>query len=387
MLYVAGQLIERGKNKWLVRVYMGKNEEGKRKYHNRTIHGNKKAAQAYLNKMLRDKDLGTFVEPSKEYFGKYLDVWLETAAKPRVRAKTFQNYKDLVRLYIKPALGENKLSLITPEQIQSLYNKMLDDELSPKTIKNVHGVLRNALDQAAKWGKLYRNPADLVDLPKQKKKEMQAFSPIEANAFLDAINYSRWKALFSLLLTTGMRPGEALALKWKDVDLDGYKVTVNRTLTRIAGNWSIEEPKTSRSRRTIPIPISVVEHLKDFKKEQAAEILQAKVYANHGFVFAGKTGDPLDERNIVNRHFKPLLKSAGLPIIRLYDLRHTCATLLLSAGENPKVVSERLGHASVTLTMDTYSHVLPDMQEAATKKLEDMLFTKDKVNNNLGLEL
>ncbi len=110
------------------------------------------------------------------------------------------------------------------------------------------------------------------------------------------------------------------------------------------------------------------------KKDQAAEILEAKEYTNHGFVFAGKTGEPLDERNIVNRHFKPVLKEAGLPIIRLYDLRHTCATLLLSAGENPKVVSERLGHASITLTMDTYSHVLPDMQEAATKKLEDMLF-------------
>jgi integrase len=213
--------------------------------------------------MLRDKDTGSFVEPSKEYMGKYLDTWLETAAKARVRAKTFQNYKDLVRLYIKPALGETKLSVVTPEQIQSFYNKMLlEDGLSPKTIKNVHGVLRNSLEQAVKWGKLYRNPADLVDLPRQTKKEMQAFSPEEANRFLNAVIYSRFKALFALLVTTGMRPGEALALKWKDIDVEGCKVTVNRTLTRVGGGWSLEEPKTARSRRTIPIPGSVLQYLK-----------------------------------------------------------------------------------------------------------------------------
>lgn len=372
---MAGQIIKRGENVYMVRVYLGRKGK-KRVYHNKTIHGNKKDAERYLNKVLREKDTGTFVEPSRELMADYMNNWLDIAAKPRVREKTYQNYKDIVRLYIIPPLGDTKLSQITPEQIQGVYSMMTDRGLSPKTIRNTHGVLHNALMQAVDWGKLYRNPAELVNLPRQAKKEMQVLTKEEAIQFINTLANSRWEALFSLLITTGMRPGEALALKWRDIDFEGERVTVNRTLTSIGANWRLEEPKTARSRRTIPIPASVVKNLDKHKKKQAAEKLSAqeKEYEDHGFVFAGRTGNPLDKHNIVNRHFKPLLQKAGLPIIRLYDLRHTCATLLLTAGENPKVVSERLGHASITLTMDTYSHVLPDMQKAATEKLEVMLF-------------
>ena len=172
-------------------------------------------------------------------------------------------------------------------------------------------------------------------------------------------------------------------MKWKDVELENERVTVNRTLTRVDGKWFLEEPKTSRSRRSIPIPSGVIKDLEEHKKEQAAEKLKAKEgeYTDHGFVFATKNGSPLDKNNIVNRYFKPLLVSADLPMIRLYDLRHTCATLLLSAGVNPKIVSERLGHASITLTMDTYSHVLPDMQKSATDILDTMLFRSVQDDN------
>ena len=269
------------------------------------------------------------------------------------------------------------LSNITPVQIKSVYNKMIEDGLSPKTVKNTHGVLRNALGQAVKWGKLNRNPTELVSLPRQEKNEMKVLSPDQAKVFIDATVNNRWKALFSLLVTTGMRPGEALGLKWTDVDLDSGKVTVCRSLTRIGRDWFLEEPKTARSRRTIPIPRNVVKDLEEHKEEQEEVKLKAQEgdYIDNGFVFATQVGSPLDKQNIVNRHFKPLLDSAGLPEIRLYDLRHTCATLLLSAGVNPKIVSERLGHASTTLTMDTYSHVLPDMQKSATEIIDDLLFT------------
>jgi len=258
-----------------------------------------------------------------------------------------------------------------------LYNKMLENGLSPRTVRYTHMVLRSALDQAVRWGKLYRNPTELVDLPRQEKEEMKVLSPKQATTFMEASIYSPWKALFSLLLTSGMRPGEALGLKWSDVDFESKRITINRTLTRAqGGGWKLEEPKTSRSRRTIPIPSTVMKDLDEHKRAQTAEILRAKPgkYNDQGFVFSAGNGEPANNKNIVRRHFKPLLEVAGLPNIRLYDLRHSCATLLLSAGENPKIVSERLGHASITLTLDTYSHVLPDMQEKAADKLEDMLF-------------
>ncbi|MDW7730691.1 MAG: tyrosine-type recombinase/integrase [Bacillota bacterium] len=373
---MAGHICSRGKNTWLVRVYMGTDAEGKRKNHNKTIHGTKKEAQAYLNKVLREKDTGSFVDPSKEFIKDFMDNWLENVAKPRIRAKTYRSYEQLVRLYIKPSLGDIKLSQLTPAQIHSMYSKMTEEELSSRTVRYTHTVLRNALDQAVKFGELYRNPADIVDLPRHEKKEMKALTPEEAARFLSATTCSTLKPLFSLMVTTGMRPSEALGLKWPDVDLNNGRITVNRILSRTGKHWKLEEPKTTRSRRTIPLSVTVIKDLREHKKKQSVIILAAEEgkYNEQDFVFADDTGEPLSDRNIIARHFKPLLKDAKLPDIRLYDLRHTCATLLLSAGENPKVVSERLGHANITLTLDTYSHVLPDMQQGAADKLEELLF-------------
>lgn len=169
-------------------------------------------------------------------------------------------------------------------------------------------------------------------------------------------------------------------MKWQDIDFEKGRVHIQRAFSRTKGGWSLEEPKTPQSKRSIPLPVSVTQDLTEYKRKQAREKLRAKQYKDHDLVFAGKTGEPPDQRNIVNRHFKPILKKAKLPEIRLYDLRHTCATLLLAAGENPKIVSERLGHSSVTLTLDTYSHVLPDMQEKAASKLEKILFGERQTN-------
>jgi integrase len=223
-----------------------------------------------------------------------------------------------------------------------------------------------------------QNPASLVGLPKAAHKEMQAFSPGEAARFLQAASVDRWSALFALGLATGMRPEEYLALQWKDVDLEKGILTVQRALAwhRKGGGFEFTAPKTAHSRRSIPLPASLVKALASHKRQQAEERLKAGVdYQNYDLVFAALEGTPLMIRNLVRRHFKPMLTRAKLPAsIHLYDLRHSCATLLLAAGENPKVVSERLGHASVTLTLDVYSHVLPTMQEAASEKLGAILF-------------
>lgn len=207
---MAGQLIERGKNKFLVRVYLGLDANGKRKYHNKTIHGGKKEAQKYLNKVLLERDTTGFIEPSKEFLEAYLKRWLEIVAKQRVTAKTYEGYQDYVSGYLVPGLGGIKLSKLEPLQIQEFYNSMLEKGLSPRTVRYAHSVLRSALNQAVKWGLLYRNPAMLVDLPKNKKTEMKVLNEQEAAKFISATVYSPWKALFSLLLASGMRPGRPL---------------------------------------------------------------------------------------------------------------------------------------------------------------------------------
>lgn len=220
---------------------------------------------------------------------------------------------------------------------------------------------------------LVRNPADLTEPPRLARREMKALSPAEAEAFLAAAQTDRWNALWLLLVTSGLRPGEALGLKWPD--LARNRVQVQRVLVPGSkGSWRLEEPKTDRSRRVVVLPDSVARTLQTHRRQQAEEkLLAGQAYEDHGFVFATPTGTPPSYRGLVLSHFNRIMQRAGLAPRRVYDLRHTAATLLLVLGEHPKVVSERLGHSSVTITLDTYSHVLPDMQERAAAKLESLL--------------
>lgn len=254
--------------------------------------------------------------------------------------------------------------------------------LSARTVRYVHSILSSAFKQAVRWGVLSRNPAGLVELPKMTRKEMCALAPDEAAKFLKAAAEDRWGLLFSFAPATGMRPEEYLGLQWKDVDIVHGTVTVRRALIWRAkgGGWYFGEPKTTRSRPSIPLPATTMRALVEHRRKQAEERLKAGPgYQQHDLVFATPAGGPLTSNNLKHRHFRPILKRAKLPqSFRLYDLRHSCATLLLAAGEHPKVVSERSGHTSVTLTLDTYSHVLPTMQEAASRKLEQMLYGKKK---------
>jgi integrase len=355
---------------------------GEGHYVNKTIHGTKKEASTYLSTALTAISTGTFVGASPLTVNAYLDRWLKTAAQPRVTERTFAGYKDLVRRYVTDDFGGQRLSDLRPLRIQKLYADMQARGLSARTVRYFHAVLTSALKQAVRWGMLARNPAEAVDLPKQFRKEMHALSPDEAARFLKAAAEDRWGVLFAFALATGMRPEEYLGLQWKDVDLAHGTVTVRRALIwkDKGGGWYFGEPKTTRSRRSIPLPASTTRALAEHWRQQAAERLKAGAdYQSNDLVFATAGGSPLMPRNLKRRHFRPILKRAKLPEdFRLYDLRHSCATLLLSAGEHPKVVSERLGHASITLTLDVYSHVLPTMQEAASQRLESILYSKQK---------
>jgi integrase len=370
---MAGQIIKRGENVWLVRIFMGRDDRGKRRYFNKTIRGTKKEAQSYLTAALREKDLGVFVEPANMSVNEYLDKWLQSAAKPRVSEATYTFYERLVKRYIRPAFGLRKLSEVQPLDIQALYQRLLEKGLSATTVRHVHAVLTSAFKQALKWRLLVFNPTASVELPRQVRKEMKSFSPEEAGRFLKAAAEDKWGIVFAFALATGMRPEEYLALQWKDVDFGRGIVTVQRTLIRRAGGgWYFGEPKTPRSRRPIPLPASLLKSLAEHRRRQSEHRLKlGPEYNNLDFVFAERRGGPLDGQNLLRRHFRPILRRAGLSeAYRLYDLRHSCATLLLSANEHPKVVSERLGHANISLTLDVYSHVLPSMQQAATDKLE-----------------
>lgn len=338
----------------------------------------KKNAETYLTAKLRDKDLGINIEPAAESLNKYLDKWLDTAAKPRLRTRTFDDYTSLLKRYVRDPLGAIKLSDLRPVDIQRLYRKMQDDGLSPRVIRYTHAVLSSALKQAVKWEIIFRNPAAVVDLPRQARKEMRAMTLDEASKFLDAVKGTRMSALFIFALTTGMRPQEYLALKWSDIDLKKGTAIVHRAIVwsqKKGVGWHFDEPKTSRSRRTLPLPASTVKALIEHRRRQGEERLRVgSEWQDHALVFTTKFGNPIDIPTLTKQWFKPALVKAELPVFRLYDLRHTHATLLLSNGENPKVASERLGHSTIVLTLDTYSHVLPDMQKEAARRIERVLF-------------
>jgi integrase len=366
----------RGNGTWLVRAYIGRDPHtNKRRYLNQTVKGTKKEAQQQLTKLMRELDTDSWIEPTMLTINQFLDKWLDSI-RPNVRANTFMDYEYTLKQYVRPYLGHCRLEKITPLEIQAAVSKLSRKGLSARTIRSAITVLSTALKQAVKWRLTQSNPADFVDKPKIQRKEMTALTQAEVGRFLDAAALNRWGVVFAFALSTGMRPSEILGLQWKDVDLVNGGVVVQRGLTRTKGGRHLTPPKTPRSRRTVPLPATMVAQLREHEADQQVERFAAgDAYVDSDFVFASPNGKSLSDRTLTECHFKRILKAAGLPsTIRLYDMRHTHATLLLLANVNPKVVSERLGHSSVTLTLDTYSHVLPTMQRGAADKLEDLLF-------------
>jgi integrase len=277
-------------------------------------------------------------------------------------------------MHIKPTLGRIKLKGLTPAHIRGLYREKLDAGLSPRTVQYIHTTLHKALKDAVGDGLIPRNVTEAVRAPRPAKKEVRPLSPDQSRTFLEAARGDRYEALYVLAVTAGLREGELLGLKWEDIDLDVGSLAVRRTLSEARSGRFFEAPKNGKG-RSIKLTRQAVEALRTHRKRQNEERLRfGTLWQDSGLVFPAQTGTPMNAKNLTARSFKPLLERAGLSrTVRLHDLRHTCATLLLGKGVHPKIVQELLGHATIAITLDTYSHVLPNMQGEAVSAMESAL--------------
>lgn len=373
---MAGQIIKRSEKVYLVRIFMGKDQRtGKRRYINKTIHGTKKDAQAYLTGALRDQDLGRFVEPTKVQLETFLEQWLEEVAKPRLREATYHGYADVVRLYVNGKIGMQRVSELTPYKLQTYYAKLRELGVGNASLKKLHVVIASSLQQAVHWGLITINPAKSVVVASQRstlrEDKVRVMTAEEAKRFQEAAQEHHHGLALILAVSTGLRPSEYLALTWKDIDLDKGRLMVQRSLYRLRkGGWRFEPPKTKGSHRTVTLPTGLVELLREHQatqKESSPELPD--------FVFRCYNGQPVHAINLRRHALRRTLEKAKLdPRLHLYSLRHSHATILLQAGVNPKIVAERLGHASVQMTLDVYSHVIPTMQQEVAHKVDGILF-------------
>jgi len=346
----------------------------------------KKECQAAMNKLLVAVGEQSYSVPTKVSVREYLTrEWLP-AVKSTIRPSTYNSYVQHVECHIVPHLGSVKLQKLSGSQVNALYAKLAEtgrkdgkSGLSPMTIHHVHACLHKACKDAVRWGQLTRNPLDAADPPRKKSenaKEMQTWTKEQLKAFLTAMVGERLSSVWHTIAMTGMRRGEAIGLRWSDVDLEGGRLAVRRALIPINREVVVSEPKTAKGRRVVALDPGTVEVLKAQAARQLEEQTEFdEAWVETGLVFTQENGGALDPES-VTRYFRQAVKRSLLPSIRLHDLRHTHATLALQAGIHPKVVSERLGHATVSITLDTYSHAIPAMQEEAAALIAGLVFAE-----------
>ncbi len=359
-----GQIRRRGKS-WAVIVYLGRDPITKAKKRRWYTHRTKAEAETHLAQLLVQVQAGGGVPPSRLLTGDFLDRWLDDYAVGAVVEKTLRNYRDQVRVHFKPALGHTPLARLSAQAIQSYFSKQLrGGRLSSTSLRYQFAVLNEALGHAVRWGLLVRNPCGFVDPPRPRSREMHVLDEEQARLFLaEAQRSSRHYLLYLTALLTGMRQGELLGLRWRDVDLATGAITIQQSLSRLGGEVAFKEPKTQRSRRLVALSPRLVEELRGARWAAPEDRL----------VFCQPDGKPLHGHNITQRDLRGVCKRARVPRIRFHDLRHCHATHLLRQGTHPKVVQERLGHSTSAVTLNIYSHVLPGMQEEAARRLEAQL--------------
>jgi integrase len=352
-------------------AYVG--PDGKRRY----VSGkSKEEVRKALREARSGADQGIVFDAESLRVGEYLDRWLSDSVRDTVRQRTYERYESIVRVHIKPAFGRIKLKSLTPNHVRTLYRKKLDSGLAPRTVNYVHTTLHKALKDAVSDGLVPRNAAS-VKAPRPDKPEIRPLSPDQARKLIAAAREAcdRFEALYVLALHCGLREGELLGLRWDDVDFGGSSATVHvrRTLSETRTGHKFEKPKNGKG-RSVKCSQKATEALRSHRARQGEERLRVgSLWQDNGLVFPTTTGTTMSGTNLLGRHFKPLLTRAELPAIRLHDLRHTCATILLMAGKHPKYVQELLGHASINITLDTYSHVIEGMDGGLGEAMDEAL--------------
>lgn len=372
--YGTGSIVQRADGSWQGRVDLGRGPDGRRRRPAFTGETRREVQQA-IARAIADREAGYGARPSERLTtGAYLGQWLGKSAPASLRPRTLAGYQSIAQRHLMPAVGHVPLAKLNGAHVQELVNGLVAGGSSPQTVRNVHAVLRRALGQAVRWGILSRNPAAAVDLPASRSFDVRALAAEDGRAVLDAVRGDQLEPLVTVALATGLRQGEALALRWQDVDLEAGQLTVRHSLHRSRGSVVLSEPKTRRSRRTVTLPafaVTALRRQRDWFQAQS-RLLAGSDWQEAGYVFTTSRGTPMHAAD-VTRRLQRLLAAAGLPRMRFHDLRHGAATLLLAQGVHPRTVMETLGHSTIAVTMNVYSHVVPALQREAADRLDAVL--------------
>jgi integrase len=356
-----------GKDIWRIRVFV----DGKQK--SITYHGSERGAQRTAAAAENRREQGETVTPSKVKVSEYLTEWLSTYQRLEVTPLSLQNDQSFLKLHILPAIGEKRMVDLTPMDCQKIINR-LAEESKTRTAVMVFNMLKKALRKAVELGYLVKNPMDIVVKPRDRAKERPALSIEQAAVFLKAAQSDSFYSFFSFLLLTGARPEEAQGLKWEDVDLQDKTVSIRRSMKRVpGGGWAFGELKTVTSQRNLDLGERLTEILRRHKKEQAkVRLLMGEDWTDNGLVFTNKAGNPVDTSH-ARKHLSSILARTGLPEIRLYDLRHSHGSMLLDQDVNIKAISDRLGHANTSMTVNRYLHAQRSQSRDGVNRLDAAL--------------
>jgi integrase len=374
-----GHIRERSAGSWELRYSLGNDPAtGKRRLATTTVRGNRRSAEKELRRLLRSLDTGEHVDPTDITVRQWLMIWLATV-REEVSPKSHERYSEIVKNFLAPELGALAITTLAPANIQTAYSKWATDGrrdgrpggLSPQTRRHIHRILRAALARAVEQQVIARNPADAFKrrLPKVEPRTMVTLNEEQSARLLRAIAHSRlyWPVL--LALATGMRRGEVLAVRWKNIDLDRGTLRVVESLEQTKTGIRFKAPKTERP-RLITLPGYAVEELRRLKREQAEELLALGIRLTGETLVCGRAdGEPHQPLSLTYEFARFIRRIKEMPRVRFHDLRHSHATQMLASGVHPKVASERLGHASVAITMDLYSHVTESMQNDVAERL------------------
>lgn len=376
-----GNIRLRVDGRWEARVSM---PDGRRK----SLFGKTRAeVQRKLTVTVKDVQEGTPVPIGRITLAQFMSHWLTETVRPRLRPTTYRSYEQMTRNHIVPALGKVLLTDLTPVRIQAFLNaKLAEGRLSARSVQYLHALLRQALGHAYRLNYIARNPLTekRVPAPRAPRHEVPALSPDDARAVLAAFRGDRLETLVTVALALGVRQGEALGLTWNDVNLEAGTLSVRRQLQRIAGAWQLVEPKSKESRRQIDLPCGAREALRAHRVRQLEERLVAGPrWQGNSFdlVFTTTIGTPLDGVRVTHR-FQEKLNRAGLTRLRFHDLRHGAASLLLAQGVHPRVVMAVLGHSQISLTMNTYSHLIPQLTRDAADRMNAVLMNTPAIGSS-----